>query len=366
MEPLKYTYNKTFINSLSNAIKQVYPKFDVLLFNNTIFDNNWDNLELKQRMRHITLSLKEQLPVDYKLMVKIILDLIKVLKKTDVNEQGFEWMFLPEFIELYGLKDFNTSVKAFEICTQFVSCEFAVRPFIVEYPQKMMQQMLLWSKHKNEHVRRLASEGCRPRLPWAMALPLFKNDPKAIMPILEILKNDSSEYVRRSVANNLNDIAKDNPKKVIEIAHKWIGNTLNTDKLVKHASRTLLKEGNQEIMKLFGFGSVKNIKIFGLIIKSKTIKIGDYLQFDFSLKNIENTSIKIRLEYAIYYQKASGSLSKKVYKISEKEYQNNSITNVNRKQSFKIISTRKFHLGLHQIAIIVNGNEFEKHDFYLE
>ena len=365
MEPLKYVYNKVFITNFSTAIEQVIPAFDKNVFFNDVFDNDWDTKELKQRMRHITLALKKQLPSNYDEMLTVVLKIVKQLQNNAINEQSFEWMFLPEFIELYGLDDFISSVNAFEILTQFTSCEFAVRPFIVKFPIKMMNQMLVWSKHKSEHVRRLASEGCRPRLPWAMALPELKKDPKPILPVLENLKNDISEYVRRSTANNLNDIAKDNPKTVIKIAKKWIGNTTETDKLVKHACRTLLKQGNSEIMALFGFGSIKNINISQFKIPNKNINIGDYLHFSFQLENLSNTSIKLRLEYAIYYQKANGTLTKKVYKISEKEYVENTITIIERKQSFKLISTRKFHFGLHQIAIVVNGNELGKFDFWL-
>lgn len=365
MEPLKNIYNEQFFNDFTIAIQQVIPKFDKLNFLKTIFDKQWKNRELKQRMRHIVLSLKPHLPNEYKLMIKTVLLIIKQMQKNKVNEQGFEWMFLSEFVELYGLEDYITSVHAFEQITQFTSCEFAVRPFIVKYPIKMIEQMLVWSTHQNKHVRRLASEGCRPRLPWAMALPILKKEPKPILPILENLKNDISEYVRRSVANNLNDIAKDNPGTVIKIAKKWIGKTKETDKLVKHACRTLLKQGNIEVMTLFGFGSVKNIKILDFTIHTPKVKISEALCFSFQLKNTNNSKTKIRLEYGLYYQKANASLSKKVFKISEKEYAKNSITSITKKQSFKLITTRKFHLGLHQVSIIVNGKEFDKFDFWL-
>ncbi len=365
MEPLKNIYNQKFISEFSSAIKQVIPSFDTKEFSKSIFDKEWKNRELKQRMRHITLVLKNQLPDDFEVMINMVLKIINQLQKSDINEQSFEWMFLPEFIELYGLNDLKTSINAFEKITQFTSCEFAVRPFIVKYPKQMIAQMFVWSNHKSEHVRRLATEGCRPMLPWAMALPELKKDPISIVPILENLKKDPSEYVRRSVANNLNDIAKNQPQTVIKIAKKWIGKTKETDKLVKHACRTLLKAGNQEIMQLFGFGSVKNIEILAFKIQGLKFKIGDTLAFSFNLKNNNNSASLIRLEYAIYYQKANGTLSKKVFKISEKEYAKNSVTAITKKQSFKIISTRKFHLGLHQVAMIVNGVEFNKFDFWL-
>ncbi len=364
-EPLKNIYNDSFFEKFTIAIQQQIPAFDKPSFLASIFDKEWTSRELKQRMHHIVLCLKPHLPTEYKPMIQTVLSIVNQLQKNNKNKQSFEWMFLPEFVELYGLNDFKTSVRAFEQITQFTSCEFAVRPFIIKYPVKMMAQMLQWAKHENKNVRRFATEGCRPRLPWAMALPPLKNDPQSILPILEQLKNDPSEYVRRSVANNLNDIAKDNPAIVIEIAKKWIGKTTETDKLVKHACRTLLKQGNTEMMCLFGFSSIENIEITNFNIHTPSIKIGEAVSFSFDIKNMSNKPSLIRLEYGLYYQKANGTLSRKVFKISETNYESNASRTISRKQSFKITTTRKLHLGLHQIAIIVNGQEFDRYDFLL-
>ncbi|MDD7913699.1 hypothetical protein [Polaribacter ponticola] len=214
-------------------------------------------------------------------------------------------------------------------------------------------------------LERLATEGCRPRLPWGIGIPDLKNNPSEILPILENLKNDVSESVRRSVANNLNDISKDNPAVVIDIVKNWRGKTVKVDKLLKHASRTLLKQGNQEIMTLFGFGAVDKIKINSFKIQTPDVKIGEALAFSFDLLNTDIIAAKIRLEYGLYYQKSNGTLAKKVFKISEKVYDKNSTTSIKRKQSFKIITTRKFHIGEHQISIIINGIEFGALSFNL-
>lgn len=214
-------------------------------------------------------------------------------------------------------------------------------------------------------VRRLSTEGCRPRLPWAMALPFLKRDPAPILPILENLKSDDSESVRRSVANNLNDIAKDHPDQVIDIAERWLGKSKETDWVVKHGCRTLLKQGHPEALKLFGLGEVKGVEIVDFKLKTPKISLGDYLEFSSLLVNKNDHKVHLRLEYAVYYVKANGTLSKKVYKISEKEYDAASSTLIERRQHFKPISTRKYHPGLHQIAMVVNGREFERHDFEL-
>ena len=170
-----------------------------------IFDNNWKDKALKQRMKHISASLHHYLPMQYS-------DAIQILMKSSSKFRGFQYMFFPGFVERYGLNQYETSIQALEHFTKHSSSEFAVRPFITKYNHKMMAQMEVWAESDNHPIRRLASEGCRPRLPWATALPEFKQDPAPILPILEKLKNDESEYVRRSVANNLNDISKDHPQ----------------------------------------------------------------------------------------------------------------------------------------------------------
>ncbi|WP_064966749.1 DNA alkylation repair protein [Tenacibaculum ovolyticum] len=364
-ELFKNIYNQKFFDSFVNTLIQVKSDFDKKSFLKCIYDNKWENRELKQRMRHISIVLKNHLSENFDENIDTILRLIHQLEKNGIKENSIEFMFLPDFIELYGLENYTKSIETFEQITQFTSCEFAVRPFIIKYEVEMIKQMYIWSKHKHTMVRRLATEGCRPRLPWAMAIPSLKNNPAPIIPILERLKDDKSESVRRSVANNLNDISKDNPNMVIRLVKSWQGKTAEVDWVIKHACRTLLKQGDLDVLKLFGFGSVEKIKINNLEIITPKVKIGTFLEFTFELKNTNSSPSKVRLEYGLYYQKANGSLSKKVFKISEKEYLKNSSTIINRKQSFKVITTRKFHLGKHQLSIIINGKEFEKNDFEL-
>lgn len=314
-------------------------------------------------MKHTTVVLHQFMPENFPEAVTLIDKIINNLKKNKFTDGNLAFIFFADYIEVYGLDDFKTSVKAFVSITQFISCEFAVRPFILKYNEKMIDEMVKWSLHENHHVRRLSSEGSRSRLPWAMAIPFLK-DPASILPILENLKNDPSEYVRRSVANSLNDIAKDNPETVLEIANLWKGHSKETDGIIKHGSRTLLKQGHPEILSHYGLEST-NIELSSFEIKTPMVKIGDYLQFQFQLNNKNKEAKTIRLEYAVHYKKAKGHLAKKVFKISEKIYQPNQLTKIERNQSFKIITTRVFHTGIHQLSIIINGTESEVLEFEL-
>ncbi len=375
-EPFKNMYNEQFFDRFAKDLKLVIKDFDAREFVSQIMDNEWEHRELKQRCMHITTILRKFLPADYKDAIDKILDLLEYVKNRQpdigkIDDKKFSLLLeygavLDNFVEQYGLDDYDTSIKAIEKITQFTSCEFVAHPFILRYPDKMMKQMLIWSTHEHWGVRRLASEGCRPRLPWAMALPILKKNPAPIFPILENLKNDPARFVRLSVANNLNDIAKDNPDAVIEWVRKWYGESKEVDWVLKHGCRTLLKQGNSEVMELFGFGCrINNIRIENFKVLTPIVKVGNALEFSFYLLINHSKKTKIRLEYAIYYQKSKRTLTKKVHKISEKEYAGNSFTHIIRKQSFRLVTTRKLHLGLHQVSIIVNGNEFEKHNFEL-
>jgi 3-methyladenine DNA glycosylase AlkC len=362
--PLKDLYSPTFYSRLSDSLTEVLPGFDKQEFTRQIYSPAFDNMELKERMRHTVKTLHTFMPGNFKKDVIVIKNLIGLLRKKGIGEDGLAYMFLPDYIEVYGIDDYETSVDALVFTTQFVSCEFAVRPFLIKYHEPMMAQMLAWSKHQNHKVRRLASEGSRPRLPWAMAVPALKKDVSQILPILENLKADPSEWVRRSVANNLNDIAKDFPEIVLAIAARWTGISKETDAIIKHGSRTLLKQGHTEILAHYGLHT-KGIDLTSFKVLTPKISIGDSVEFTFTVANTNNIEQKIRLEYAIFYPMKNGKFSKKVYKISERIFAPKDVCTINRKQKFIPITTRNFYPGLHKVTLIVNGEEKAEGEFEL-
>ena len=356
-ELLKNHYNKNLIHRLSGEIKQVYHQFNEKKFVQDIFDEFWEEKELKQRMRHISEGLRVNLPHDYR-------KALEILKPVSLNFSGLEHMFFPDFVELCGLDDFNASISAMEFFTELSSSEFPVRLFIIKYGKQMMKQMELWAESDNHHIRRLASEGCRPRLPWAIALPEFKKNPRPVLPILEKLKADESEYVRKSVANNLNDISKDNPDIVIKRGIKWLGDNNNTDWIVKHGCRTLLKNGNSEVLKFFDFRAPTYVKIQNFKI-SKTICMGGEVEFSFLLVTDKKKLGKLRIEYAIDFVRLNNKINRKVFKISEGDYAEKK-RQILKRHSFRKISTRNYYVGNHGLTIIVNGKEMIKTSFVLK
>jgi len=364
MSLLKDIYSLPFYEKLADNISQLDPSFNKNQFIRQIYTEEFQQMELKQRTHHTTLVLHEFLPAGYPKAVRFLFLLIDQLRKNDQGDDKLAYIFFPDYIETYGLEDYETSIHAIEYITQFITCEFAVRPFLAKYPVQMMQQMEKWSAHESHQVRRLACEGSRPRLPWAMAVPILKKVPGMTLSILENLRNDPSEWVRKSVANHLNDISKDYPEIVITLAASWKGLSKETDAIIKHGCRSLLKQGHPEILAHYGLESTQ-IELINFEILSRAIVIGDNIEFTLTVKNTSPAVQKIRLEYAVYYKRLNGQSSKKVFKISERDYQANESAVINRKQSFKIITTRKFYPGQHQISIILNGLEKKLTSFEL-
>lgn len=360
-------YSPAFYSRFSDLLSDLLPGFHKTKFQEMIFVGDWEQKALKERMKHTAVVLHHFLPQDFAKAAEIIDRLVLRLRAGEMasGTLGFEFMFIPDYIETYGLDDYDTAVRSIEAVTQFASCEFAVRPFILKYGDPMVRQMLKWSKHESSLVRRLSSEGIRPRLPWAMALPELKKNPAAILPILENLKHDADESVRRSVANNLNDIAKDNPHVVVEIARKWSGISKQTDAIVKHGCRTLLKQGHAEILDLYGLGC-NGVLLKNFRIQTPELPIGGNVVFSFVIKNESPEPKTIRIEYAIHYLRQKGALSKKVFKISERIWQPGEENTVTKKHSFREITTRRFYPGRQQLSVIVNGQEKDSGYFELK
>ena len=360
-EPLKNLFNADSLHEGALTIKAAYAPFTADEFVKGTMDETWNGLELKARVRQVTINLKKYLPEDYGQCLAIF------DKVVDGYSGGLFvlGMSFTDFVEVYGQDDANwdLSVNALAKYTVLWSSEFAVRPFIINQEQRMMAQMLAWAKHENEHIRRLATEGCRPALPWAMALPKFKQDPAPVLPILEQLKNDPSQYVRKSVANNLNDISKTRPDIVVKIAADWYGKSEHTNWILKHGCRTLLKQGNRDILALFGLGDTINIEASNFALDTTFVSIGGDVSFSFDISAKEAT--KARLEYGIDYVKSNGKRSRKIFKLSEVSLKANDRKTYMRKHSFVDLSTRTHYPGVHAITLIVNGVEQGAFEFEL-
>lgn len=366
-EPLKNMYDQQFLIQFGRTIKKSYSLFATEDFTENVMAGDWEELALKARIRKITLVLGQYLPQDYEKAIKILFT---------VNEScsGFPYLILPDFVEVYGQGDghWDLSMQALEKFTPHSTAEFAVRPFIIRDPERMMKQLFIWSTSDNEHVRRLASEGCRPRLPWGQALNVFKNNPSPILPILEQLKADPSLFVRKSVANNLNDIAKDHPNLVIDIARRWLGHDPFTDWIVRHACRTLIRAANPEVLALFGYaehveGEGQSLVTHAVLsVQPSVIRIGESSELQYELTVKDGESVRIRVEYGIDFVKSNGKVSRKKFLLSDKTVVGGSHLQGARQHRWADLTTRRHYPGKHNIVLLVNGREVSHTELLLE
>lgn len=345
-EPLKDAYDETYLRRLGAAVAARHPDFSPRRFTAAVFDADWTQRELKARMRHISSCLHRELRLPYT-------EALAVLMAAAPAFGGYHAMLFPDYVECHGLDHWDDSMAALAHFTRYSSAEFAVRPFIRRDPERALRQLRQWSEHADEHLRRLASEGSRPRLPWAEALPLFKRDPRPVLPILDRLRADPSAYVRRSVANHLNDIAKDNPDVTLAWAQRFRGSHPHTDWIIKHGCRTLLKRAHPEALALLAYGDAVHVEVRRLRLSEAAVAIGDSFEFELALRGAPALG-RLRLEYGIDFVKAGGQWSRKLFKLAEGDF--SEAERVFRKRhSFRQMTTRRHYPGRHQLVIAING-----------
>jgi 3-methyladenine DNA glycosylase AlkC len=357
---IKDLFNEQTVGDLAGAVQVAYGAFDRETFLTHVFDAEWPARELKQRIRHITVVLHDLLPADYRTALDI-------LRRTMPGVEGIVQWVLTDYVEVYGLDDWEASILALEEFTERMSAEFAIRPFIVRYPEQTMAQMLAWAEHESAEVRRLASEGCRPRLPWGIRLQALIADPAPILPILERLKNDASEPVRRSVANNLNDISKDHPGVVLDLLRRWQSDATDEVRWITgHALRTLVKQGHPDALALLGYGSAAEIAVHSLAIEPQAIAIGDKVTLSFDIESLADEPLNLMIDYVVYHMRANGRLSPKVFKLSKRTIQPGEVLQMVKKHSFAPVTTRKYYPGEQAIEPKINGRLFGRAGFVLQ
>jgi len=372
-EPFKNLFNVELIDGMAKHFKKHAASFDEDRFVIAATEN-LDALELKARSDQITQAMHDYLPADFEMAAEVILaslgtPLLDELRTLVVDDQGLSgWvvtMPISYFVGLYGKQHFELSMKLFKELTKRGTSEFGIRLFLLAYPEKTVAILNTWIESDNYHVRRLISEGSRPRLPWGLALPVFKKSPLSVIKLLEQLKDDPEEYVRRSVANNLNDIAKDHPDLVADIAQQWsIGASAQRHKLIKHACRSLLKQGHPKTLQVMGYHPPQ-LKQVRLNVKNRIITLGSALEFSFSIVSDSEEEQALMIDYIIHHQKANGSTAPKVFKWRSLQLAAHQVFNASKARGMKKITTRQYYAGLHKLEIVVNGMSVAETDFQL-
>jgi len=364
MEPFKNLISDEVVILLAMHLARCIPEFDEGQFIASILPKLAE-LELKQRVQFISGKMLSVLPQSPQERNRILVKMLHPDKLRHTIEPssmkgmcGWGVWPLTDIIGRSGLDDFDGSMETLREITMRGTSEFDVRPFIHADPDRALSIILNWTHDDNEHVRRLASEGSRPRLPWGMRLKVLIAAPTKTMPILDALRDDPSEYVRRSVANHLNDIAKDHPDHVANIANKWMqGASKNRQQLVRHACRSLIKQGHKNALAVFGVLSPE-ISAPEILINTNTVKLGEALNFKVTLGSTGTKAQKLLIDYVIHHRKANETLAPKVFKWKQLTVQPGEMIELSRQHAIRPITTRKYYSGGHALSIRINGIDY--------
>ena len=356
-EPLKNYYGPDVPARIARMIKDVDSAFDEDAFLADALDG-YQALELTPRARQIAQALGRHLPQDYEQAIEILI--ASLGPKLEVAElTGIDvFIYMPHvfFVARFGIEHFEASMHAQYELTQRFTAEYSIRVFLETYPEWTLGRLQEWAFDSNVHVRRLVSEGTRPRLPWAPRLRAFQDDPRPVLELLDILKDDPELYVRRSVANNLNDIGKDNPASLIETCRRWMRDaTPERSWLVRHALRSAVKRGEPEALEILGFLPATGVRVRDIHIAPAVASIGDSVTFIVDLRNESSTTKRLLIELRVHFVKANGKPSPKVFALKELDLQPHGSVRLAKTISIAQHTTRTHYPGEHRVEVLVNG-----------
>ncbi|MDK1374868.1 MULTISPECIES: DNA alkylation repair protein [unclassified Sinorhizobium] len=361
-EPLKNLLHPGIVLEIATHLNRDAGAFDRERFI-ALATRDLDSLELMQRSLQIRDALLQTLPEDFPAAAEI---LQRALPRDDAPGLS-GWALLPvnQFIATRGLDDFELSLSLLRRLTPHFTAEFGIRGFIHRDQQRALATISSWTSDNNHHVRRLASEGTRPRLPWAMRLPELIRDPQPILPILVALIDDPEDYVRRSVANSLNDIAKDHPDLVARFVAAHVdGASPERLRLLRHACRTLMKQGHAEALANFGFGALSGIDA-SLTLGTPLVRLGEHLRFGLEIQNSGAAEQKVMIDYAVHHRKANGTTSPKVFKWTTMTLEPGAAFEIEKLHAIRPITTRRYYAGAHKVVVLINGQPVAGADFEL-
>lgn len=363
---LKDSIGPKAVQHIAECLKEINPNFDTVGFTQTA-NTDLAQLELKARVHHIIKALHDYLPGNFEQAAQI-LNQVKHHQQAQHTPaiKAFTAWPLIDYVAVYGLQHPEIALETLAQLTGLFSAEFAIRPFIQQHYDLTYQHLQHWCNSSDYHLRRLVSEGTRPRLPWGSQLPKFIADPSPIFPLLEKLNNDCEDYVRRSVANNLNDISKDHPERVLLTSEQWLKEP-STEKtwIIRHATRTLVKKGDPRAFALFGYTESPKLDI-KLTIDKQRLEIGEAQTFSIQLTSTTTEPQKLVIDYAIHFMKRNGQLSPKVFKLKSLELLADKPIKIQKAHSFAPISTRQYYPGKHCIEIKINGASAATSSFIIE
>ncbi len=360
----KNAIDKRAITRLAAALGKSWPDFRQDEFVAAGLTGLAD-LELKARIGHLIQTMTHFLPPDYPEALDIVHRAGSHWTAGDPNNSfdGFAAWPLIDWVGTHGVDHPEISLASLRHLTSLFSAEFAIRPYLLQHTDLTLTELHTWVDDDDHHVRRLISEGTRPRLPWGKQLPMFMKDPQPVLELLDKLKDDDSEYVRRSVANNLNDIAKDHPDLVADLSGNWLeGASVQRERLVKHGLRTLIKKGHGGALAALGYEVDPKVKV-SFSVSSDRVVMGEQLSFVAEIKSTGKDVQKLVVDFAVHFRKANGSLSAKVFKWKVLHLEPGQSLELKKKHRFVSRSVRKLYAGEHEVEVLVAGIGFGKCGF---
>ena len=346
---LKHWFDEARYRRIADDLAELHPGFDRKRFLTHTLEGLAER-SLLQRLRRTSEAMRATLPEEFPKALAIL------RKLAPKFQHGFVSLVLPDYVGLYGLDHFERSMDALKFFTTFGSSEFAIREFIRRDFHRTLAVMETWSRDADEHVRRLASEGCRPRLPWSFKLRELTADPSPVGPILQNLRADPSLYVRKSVANHLNDITKDHPEWVLERIAGWDLADERTAWIAKRALRTLIKKGDRRALGVIGAGKEAEVAVESFTVSPAKVKLGGRVTLELRLRSTAKGPQRLVVDYAVHYVKQSGGTSAKVFKWKEATVEAGEVLELAKRQRIQDFTTRKHHSGKHVVEVMVNGD----------
>ena len=378
MEPFKNLINAGTVQRAGQHLQRVWPAFDRRAFEHRAA-HGLDALEFKARAMQLADALQATLPDHFADAADMLEASLAPPIPMDAqgepaglsgaqSEQGLSgWVVwsMGEFVARQGMADVPRALRCLHALTQRFSAEFAIRPFIQQHPATSLPIIGTWVDDPSAHVRRLVSEGSRPRLPWGLRLQALVADPAPTLPLLRALQDDASAYVRRSVANHLNDIAKDHP----DLVAGWVREHLpeasaQRSALLRHASRSLVKQGHAPTLAAWGLAHGLNGDAV-LSLSATTAAVGGDIGLAVHLRSRSRQPQTLVIDYVVHHVRANGSTSPKVFKGWKIQLDSKGECTLNKRHSLRPVTTRTLYPGRHRIEIQVNGQVCAGADFEL-
>lgn len=363
---LKDGFGASVPRAIASMIRAVFPPFAHDAFLRDALAG-YGPLSLTGRGHHIAAALRRHLPQDYPRAVEILLASASQPHRHGAAGGMASFLYMPHlfFVAEHGLAHFEESMRAQHALTQRFTAEFSIRAFLEKHPAATLRRLREWTRDESEHVRRLVSEGTRPRLPWAPRLRAFQKDPRPVLGLLELLKDDPSRYVRRSVANNLNDIGKDHPKLLVATARRWLRKATPERRwIVNHALRSAVKRADAGALRVLGYAGKAEVKVQKVAITPSRPKIGGSVKIEFTLANRSATRQRVLADLVIHFVKSRG-IGAKTFKLSSVELAPRTSVTLAKKIALRQLTTRRHYPGVHRVEALLNGRRVRIGQFSL-